>query len=48
MPPKSTNSNVKMSKKEFREEHTNLVRILRSGSQAERVREATKQKRELK
>jgi hypothetical protein len=39
---------VKMEKREFVSEHRKLVRILKTGSQKQRVAEAKKQSAELK
>jgi len=45
---KNRSSDVTMPLKEFVDEHTNLVRILRTGSKKEQMAEADKQEAELK
>lgn len=37
-----------MSKKSFKEEHSKLVKVLKSGTKSERQEEARKQHKELK
>jgi len=39
---------VKMSKSDFTSEHTHLVKILKSGSKKEQIKEANEQNQELK
>lgn len=41
------NGKVSLPKREFRKEHTQLVRVLKSGTKSQRIKEANKQKREL-
>lgn len=39
---------IEMSKSELRKEHEKLIKVLRSGSKAEQLREAAEQEKELK
>jgi hypothetical protein len=39
---------VKMTLKEFRKEHVRLLRILRTGTKAEQLKEAEDQEKEMK
>jgi len=39
---------VKLSKPEFTKEHTHLVKVLKSGSKKEQIKEANEQNQELK
>lgn len=45
---KPAKGKVTMSKEDFKKEHKNLVRILKTGSKKEQVKEANDQAKELK